>query len=118
MEDSILNTTKKLLGIMPEYEHFDPDIIMHINAVFLILNQMGVGPDVPFVISDSSSTWSDFTPDINLIQMVKSYMGAKVRMMFDPPTTGSVSEALKNQIAEQEWRLNVACDPKEEFQNG
>lgn len=118
MEESILNTTKKLLGIMPEYEHFDADIVMHINSVFLILNQMGVGPDTPFVITDESQTWTDFSEDINLIQMVKSYMGAKVRMLFDPPTSGSVSEALKNTISEFEWRLNVACDPpKEEIQN-
>ena len=117
MADSILNTTKKLLGIMPEYEHFDQDLIMHINSVFLILKQMGVGPETPYFITDASQTWSDFSEDINLIQMVKSYMGAKVRMLFDPPTSSSVMEALKNQIAEFEWRLNVECDPKEEIQN-
>ena len=116
--DSILNSVKKILGITDSYEHFDADIIMHINSVFLILNQMGVGPDTPFTISDSSETWSDFTPDIDLIPMVKTYVALKVRMIFDPPTQGSVSEAMKNQIAECEWRLNVACDPKrEEIQN-
>lgn len=109
--ESILTSTKKLLGIAEEYEHFDPDIIMHINAVFLILNQMGVGPATPFVISDASAVWTDFTPDVNEIAMVKSYMGNKVKMMFDPPTGGAVMEALKNTIAEQEWRLNVQVDP-------
>ena len=109
--DSILNSTKKLLGITPEYEHFDADIIMHINAVFLILNQMGVGPETPFVITDSSATWDQFSSDLYKIEMVKSYMGNKVRIMFDPPSGGAVMEALKNTIAEQEWRLNVAVDP-------
>lgn len=109
--DSILTSTKKLLGITEDYEHFDPDIIMHINAVFLILNQMGVGPDTPFSITDKSATWEDFSSDISNIEMVKSYMGNKVRQMFDPPQGGAVAESLKNIIAEQEWRLNVACDP-------
>lgn len=109
--DSILTSTKKLLGITEDYEHFDPDIIMHINAVFLILNQMGVGPDTPFSITDKSATWEDFSSDISKIEMVKSYMGNKVRQMFDPPQSGTVAESLKNIIAEQQWRLNVACDP-------
>ena len=109
--DSILNSTKKLLGITPEYEHFDADLIMHINAVFLILNQMGVGPDVPFVITDSTATWDEFSQNINEIQMVKSYMGNKVKYLFDPPQSGSVMNALTETIKEQEWRLNVACDP-------
>lgn len=109
--DSILTSTKKLLGIAEDYEHFDPDIIMHINAVFLILNQMGVGPDTPFSITDKSATWEDFSSDISKIEMVKSYMGNKVRQMFDPPQSGAVAESLKNIIAEQQWYLNVACDP-------
>lgn len=109
--DSILNSTKKLLGITPEYEHFDADIIMHINAVFLILNQMGVGPESPFVITDDTATWQDFSSDINQIQMVKSYMGNKVKMLFDPPSGGAVMNALTEVIKEQEWRLNVAVDP-------
>lgn len=109
--DSILNSVKKILGITPEYEHFDADIIMHINSVFLILNQMGVGPESPFVIEDASATWDDFSSEINNIEMVKSYVGLKVRQIFDPPQGGAVSEALKNQIAEFEWRLNVAVDP-------
>ena len=109
--DSILNSTKKLLGITPEYEHFDADIIMHINAVFLILNQMGVGPDVPFVITDDTATWDQFSSNIAQIEMVKSYMGNKVKYLFDPPQGGAVMSALEKTIAEQEWRLNVACDP-------
>lgn len=109
--DSILNSTKKLLGITEEYTHFDADIIMHINAVFLVLQQMGVGPETPFVITDATQTWSEFSSDINLIEMVKPYMALKVQMGFDPPTSSIVAEAKNNMIKEYEWRLNVACDP-------
>lgn len=109
--DSILTSVKKILGITEDYEHFDADIIMHINSVFLILQQMGVGPEIPFTITDKSAVWTDFTSDVDKIAMVKTYMGLKVRMIFDPPTQGSVAEAYKAQIAECEWRLNVACDP-------
>lgn len=110
--DSILNSTKKLIGIMPEYEHFDADLVMHINNVFVILNQMGVGPEIPFSIEDESATWDQFSDDPSVIGLVKSYMGKKVRLMFD--TSGiqsSVLTALQDQIKEDEWRLNVAVDP-------
>lgn len=112
MTESILNSIKKLLGITAEYEHFDPDITMHINSVFVILNQLGVGPDTPFSITGDSETWDQFIDEAKL-NMVKSYMYLKVRLLFDPPT-GSVQDAIKNQIAELEWRLNVAVDPKKE----
>ena len=112
MAESILNSIKKLLGITTEYEHFDQDIIMHINSVFVILNQMGVGPDNVYYITDATQTWDQFIDEAKL-NMVKSYMYLKVRLLFDPPT-GSVQDAIKNQIAELEWRLNVAVDPKKE----
>ena len=41
--ESILTSVKKLLGIDESYTHFDADLIMHINSVFSILGQMGVG---------------------------------------------------------------------------
>lgn len=110
--ESILNSIKKLCGVVPEYEHFDADMIMYINSVFVILNQMGVGPDTPFCITDSSTTWEEFSDDPSVIGMVKPYMGMKVRLMFD--TSGlpsSVIESLNKQVAEHEWRLNVSVDP-------
>lgn len=110
--DSILESTKKLCAIFSEDEHFDADMIMYINSVFVILNQMGVGPAVPFSITDSSSTWDEFSSDPYVLGMVKPYMGMKVRLMFD--TSGlpsSVIESYNKQIAEHEWRLNVSVDP-------
>ena len=108
--DSILTSIKKLLGITEEYEHFDQDIIMHINSVFMILTQMGVGPEEGFTISDSTTTWNEFTNDDKKIEAVKSYVYLKVRLLFDPPASSSVMEAINRSISEFEWRLNIAVD--------
>ena len=108
--DSILTSIKKLLGITEEYEHFDQDIIMHINSVFMILTQMGVGPEEGFIISDSTTTWNEFTNDDKKIEAVKSYVYLKVRLLFDPPASSSVMEAINRSISELEWRLNIAVD--------
>lgn len=106
--ESILNSTKKLSGLMEEYEHFDSDIIMFINSVFFDLNQLGVGPSEGFTIEDDSSIWEDFLPDDKpLREAVKSYMGMKVRLKFDPPTVSSLLEALQRSINECEWRFSV-----------
>ena len=110
--ESILTSIKKLLGIAEEYEHFDNDIIMHINSDFMILTQLGVGPSKGFVITDSSASWDDFLPEGGeKLQAVKTYMYMKVRLMFDPPTSSAVMESMNRMINELEWRLNVAVDP-------
>lgn len=110
--DSILDSIKKLLGIAEEYKHFDPDIIMHINSAFFTLNQLGVGPDEPFKIEDKSDTWDDFVSGQD-VEAIKSYIGLKVRTLFDPPTNSSLLSAMNEQIKEFEWRLNVQVDPEE-----
>lgn len=108
--ESILTSIKKLLGITEEYEHFDPDIIMHINSVFMILTQMGVGPSEGFIIEDDTSTWSDFVPDTIPIESVKSYVYLKVKLLFDPPASSAVAESMNRMISEFEWRLNIAAE--------
>ena len=105
MTDSILLTTKKVLGLSDSYDAFDQDIIMHINSVFSTLNSLGVGPEEGFTIEDDTKTWRDFTLDPRL-NSIKSYMYLKVRLLFDPPATSFVIEALKEQIKELEWRIN------------
>ena len=110
--ESILTSIKKLLGIAEEYEHFDNDIIMHINSVFMILTQLGVGPSKGFVITDSSASWDDYLPEGGeKLQAVKTYMYMKVRLMFDPPTSSAVMESMNRMINELEWRLNAVVDP-------
>lgn len=110
--ESILTSIKKMLGIAEEYEHFDPDIIMHINSVFMDLAQLGVGPSEGFSIEDDTSVWTDFLPDSNKFDAVKSYIYARVRILFDPPTSPAVMEAIKRDIDKWEWRLNVAAETK------
>lgn len=108
--DSILTSIKKMLGITEEYKHFDEDIIMCINSAFMILTQMGVGPSEGFRIKDTASRWDEFvSPEANL-ESVKTYVFMKVKLMFDPPTSSSVLESMKNVISELEWRLNVEAE--------
>ena len=111
--DSILNSIKKLLGITEEYKHFDQDIIIHINSVFSILRQIGVGPEEGFIITDSTSTWDEFTVDDIKIESVKTYVYLKVRLIFDPPSSSAAIDAIKENIKEIEWRLNVSKDTDE-----
>ena len=111
MNDSILTSIKKMLGITEDYEAFDPDIIMHINSVFVILNQLGVGPKNGFRISDKSTTWVEYLSQPYNLDLVKSYMHIRVKMLFDPPMSSAVMEAMNRQITEFEWRLNVEVDP-------
>ena len=106
--DSILTSVKKALGIAEDYTHFDPDIIMHINSVFMILQQMGVGSLDGFSIASDNETWDEFTDDNLKIEAVKSYMYLKVRLMFDPPT-GSILDSMNRIVSELEWRLNIAA---------
>lgn len=109
--DSILTSIKKLLGIAEDYTNFDTDIIIHINSVFSILTQLGVGPSVGFSIYDENNIWSDFINDSTKIELVKTYIYLKVRLIFDPPQSSSVIDAMNRTISELEWRLNVAVDP-------
>lgn len=114
---SILGSIRKLVGGV-ETEGgegpFDQDLIIHINSVFDIVHQLGVGPDEPFFITDDSETWDDFFADVKTINMVKSYMYLKTKLLFDPPTTGVLHEAMERQIQEFEWRLQVAGDDSDE----
>lgn len=104
--ESILTSTKSLAGLTEEYDHFDPNIIMYINSVFLVLKQLGVGPAKGFAIQDATTIWEDFIDDnVALREAVKAYMGSKVRMKFDPPTNSTLLKALADDIAECESRL-------------
>nr|DAE23074.1 MAG TPA: hypothetical protein [Siphoviridae sp. ctuyW65] len=103
--DSILISTKKMAGIDKSYEVFDLDIITYINAVFMILNQLGVGTKSVFSINDSTATWSEFEEGNSDIKACRAYMAQKVRLKFDPPTSATIKQALQESIDELEWRL-------------
>ena len=108
--ESILTSIKKLLGIAEEYTHFDPDLIIHINSVFMALTQMGVGPSEGFAIEDNSAIWEDFIAEPAKLQAVKSYVHLRVRLLFDPPQSSAVVESMNRLISEFEWRLHIEAD--------
>ena len=120
--DSILTSIKKLLGIAEDYEHFDQDLIIHINSVLSVLTQLGVGPSEGFSIKDENATWNDFIPEDKRLSSIRSYVYMKVKLLFDPPLSSSVMESMNRMIREFEWRLNVTAEPtqsnkEEEIQN-
>lgn len=113
MDDSILNTIKKLIGLAPEDTSFDEDIITHINSSIDVLRQLGINSDV--YVEDDSLTWGEYLPSSKYFQMVKNYIYMKVRKWFDPPQNGTTMDALSSSIAELEWRINVTVDPSQEL---
>ena len=108
--DSILNSIKKLLGIPIEQDHFDTDIIIHINSVFAVLHQIGVGPSTAFRITDENDMWQSFTGTNLNIEDVKTYVYLRVRLLFDPPLSSSVLAAMERTVAELEWRLLIQAE--------
>lgn len=115
--ESILASVKKVLGIDEIHTAFDEDIILHINSVFAILQQMGVGPENGFSISDDSAIWTDYISDVNQLNFVKSYIYLKVRLLFDPPVSSGAIESMNKLISELEWRLFIATDPVDELED-
>ena len=117
MNESILTSIKKLLGITAEYKHFDQDLIIHINSVLMILNQLDVGPKDGFSIKDEYDVWGNFISEGQNLEAVKTYIYLKVKLLFDPPISSAVTESINKLINELEWRLNVAADKTEVNQN-
>lgn len=103
--DSILTSIKAQLGIHKDDTSFDDEIIIHINTVFSILTQLGVGSPSGFHIEDDSAIWSDYISDMSKIEMVKSYIYMKTRLLFDPPTASAVADSTNRLISELENRL-------------
>lgn len=105
---SILLTIKKMLGIAEEYHAFDIDILTNINAVFLTLNQLGVGPDKPYQIRGEDETWQDFLGEqYEYLAAVQTYVYQRVRLLFDPPTNSFLVDAIQKSCQEFEWRFTV-----------
>lgn len=108
MTDSILDSTKKVLGIDSTYTAFDEDIKMFINSAFSTLHQLGVGPEEGFEIAGNTEVWSDFLgPDSKTLNNVKAYVYLSVRLLFDPPPTSFGIAAFERQLEELVWRINV-----------
>lgn len=112
--ESILDSIKKLLGMEADYRHFDTDVIMHINNVFMTLHQLGVGPSTVFRIQNNLDTWDKFLGESTDFESVKTYMYLKVKMVFDPPTNSFTIQAYEKEIERLEWRLNVQAENNKE----
>lgn len=111
MEENILETIKKLLGVNSDYDSFDTDILININTAFSTLAQLGVNDSIEFV-ADKDSVWSDYLTAGNNLELIKTYIYLKVKTVFDPPASSFVLDSIEKQIAELEWRINVAVETK------
>lgn len=110
VEDSILMSIKKSLGLDPEFSDFDVDITIAVNTSLSSLQQFGIFGDKPFTITGEEQLWSQFVPEGNL-DMVKSYIIAKTKLLFDPPQSSFVLSSYKELLKELEWRIYIECDP-------
>lgn len=105
-QTSILKTIRGMLGPDEDYEHFDNQIIPHINAAFSRLCRLGVGPEKPFKITGIEEEWTDFMED-GYQEEIKEYIFLKVKTVFDTSTiNSSVLSAYNDRIEELEWELN------------
>ena len=107
--DSILDTTKLQANLDPEDDSYDVELIIHINSIFFVLKQLGVGPANGFSITGKDEQWSAFIGD-RQIDAVRTYMGLKIKLIFDPPATGPATEAMERQAGQMEWRLNMEAE--------
>ena len=112
VEPSILLSTKKALNLDPEYEHFDQDIIMHINTAIMALVQIGIGPSTGFLVTSKNETWFEYIDNEMMYAPVKSYIYLKTRLLFDPPDNSFLRDAINEQLKEIEWRLFVENDKR------
>lgn len=109
--DRILPTVKKMLGMDVNYNAFDVDVTIALNSALTIVYQLGVGPQKhPYIIKTGDETWAEFFSDSDTIELVKGYLYLRARLLFDPPSTGVLHEAMERQIKEYEWRLNVQAE--------
>lgn len=110
VHSSILEDVKKFCQV-PEWDDgFDTDLIIHINTALMTLNQLGVGPSGGLFISGPEDTWASLVEGNEEIEGVKTYVEIKTKLVFDPPTSSFVLEAMKQTAAELEWRLNVHAE--------
>ena len=107
---SILESIKRLLGIAEHDEGFDPEIKDLINAEFLTLHQLGIGPEEGFSIDGPDDKWDSYTDSLHVLDAVRQFIYLRVRLVFDPPASSVVADAINNRISELEFRLNVQAE--------
>lgn len=108
--ESILSSTKAAMGIIPEYDAFDNQLIMLINSAFSTLSQLGIGSDDGFFIEDDTTTWEDYIGSKRILNFVIQYVHIYVRLSFDPPQNSFAVQSMKQQLDELTWRINVQAE--------
>ena len=71
----ILASMKLMLGMEPDYNAFDTDLIIHINTCLAELYQVGVGTE-PFQLdltNPETSEWEDFIGNEELLKSSQAY---------------------------------------------
>lgn len=104
--NNVLQTIKKVLGIANEDSSFNQDLILYINSTIGILDQLGISDRIITQVIDIDTTWSEVFGETDDLEIVKTYIGFRVKSMFDPPTNSAAIEALNRMISEFEWRIN------------
>ena len=110
MADSIFKSVKKVVGLLGDDDSFDEDILLHINSVISTLRQLGLSIPADFYVLDDVQTWRDLLGEFRDLDLVKSYMAMKVRLMFDPPSSSFGLASMTEMVKELEWRINVLTD--------
>ena len=110
MTDSIFACVKKVVGLLGDVASFDEDILLHINSVVSTLRQLGLSIPADFYVRDDVQTWRDLLGEFRDLDLVKSYMTMKVRLMFDPPSSSFGLKSMEEMVKEYEWRINVLTD--------
>lgn len=119
LSDSILSSVKKLIGIMEDDTSFDVDIILNINAAFVVLYQLGVLKK-SYTISSKDDTYQDLIPDgrEDTINLIKMYLFYKTKLGFDSSTiSNSIIDVLKQMIDETEYRLMISYNSTDTFED-
>lgn len=109
MDISILDSIKEVIGIDKYNTDFNTDLVLAINAVLFILYQEGLA-DENYKIRDDTKTWDEIllhgvTPDA--LSAIIEWTALKTKMLFDPPTSSVLAQAIKDNISELEWRAFI-----------
>ena len=107
---SILDSIKKMLGIAEHDLGFDQVIKDLINAEFLTLHQLGIGPEAGFSIDSPDTRWSEYTDNPLLMDAVRQFIYLRVRLIFDPPASSTVADQINDRVHELTFRLNVQAE--------
>ena len=110
MNEKILDSVKTICNVAIDDQSFDNDLVLYTNSALMVVMQEWHGMDHAFRIQTGDETWADLLGGDVDYEGVKELIGLKVRLMFDPPTSQAVMQAITDQIRELEWRMYIWKD--------